>query len=82
MNWGEFLSFRKMITPVIIQVIFWLGVVGSVLVGLGAVLGGRGLYGLGLIVVGPIVVRIECELLIIMFRIHDALQDIRSAKRM
>jgi len=82
MNWGEFLSFRKMITPVIIQVIFWLGVVGSVLVGLGAVFGGRGLYGLGLIVVGPIVVRIECELLIIMFRIHDALQDIRSAKRM
>ena len=82
MNWGDFLSFRKMITPVIIQVIFWLGVVGSVLVGLGAVLGGRGLYGLGLIVIGPIVVRIECELLILLFRMHDALQEIKAGKRM
>ena len=82
MNWGDFLSFRKMITPVIIQVVFWLGVVGCVLMGLGAVVGGRGLYGLALIVVGPIAVRIECELLILLFRMHDALQDIRSDKRM
>ena len=82
MNWGDFLSFRKMITPVIIQVVFWLGVVGCVLTGLGALLGGQGLYGLGLIVIGPIVVRIECELLILLFRMHDALQEIKAGKRM
>lgn len=81
MNWGDFFSFRTMITPIIIQVIFWLGVVGCVIMGLGAVMGGRGLYGLVLIVVGPIVVRIECELLILLFRIHDALQEIRASKR-
>ncbi len=82
MNWGDFLSFRKMITPVIIQVVFWLGVFGCVVAGLGFLIGGKGLWGLGLIVLGPIYVRIQCELLILLFRIHDALQDIRSAKRM
>ena len=81
MNWGDFFSFRTMITPIIIQVIFWLGVAACVIMGLGAVMGGRGLYGLALIVVGPIVVRVECELLILLFRIHDALQEIRASKR-
>jgi len=81
MNWGEFITFRKMITPVIIQVIFWLGVIVCVIGGLGSLLGGRALYGLGLIVLGPILVRIECELLILLFRIHDAVQDIRASKR-
>lgn len=81
MNWGDFFSFRTMITPIIIQVIFWLGVVGCVIMGLGSLVGGRALYGLVLIVVGPIIVRIECELLILLFRIHDALQEIRASKR-
>jgi uncharacterized protein DUF4282 len=81
MNWGDFISFRKMVTPVIIQVIFWVGVVVCVLGGLGSVIGGRALYGLFLIVLGPIIVRIECELLILLFRIHDAVQEIRASKR-
>ena len=81
MNWGDFFSFRTMITPIIIQVIFWLGVVGCVIMGLGSLVGGRALYGLVLLVVGPIIVRIECELLILLFRIHDALQEIRASKR-
>ena len=81
MNWGEFITFRKMITPIFIQVIFWVGVAVCVVMGLGSLLGGRGLYGLGLIILGPIAVRVECELLILLFRIHDAVQDIRAAKR-
>jgi len=82
MNWGDFLSFRKMITPVIIQVVFWLGVLFCVVYGFGQLLGGQGLMGLVYIIAGPIAVRIYCEMLILLFRIHDALQDIRSAKRM
>ena len=81
MNWGDFFSFRTMITPIIIQVIFWVGVVGCVIMGLGGVVGGRPLWGLGLIVLGPLAVRVECELLILLFRIHDALQEIRASKR-
>ncbi len=33
MNWGDFLTFRRMITPYLIQVLFWVGVALSVLAG-------------------------------------------------
>ncbi len=33
MNWKDFLTFRRMITPYLIQVIFWIGVALSVLAG-------------------------------------------------
>ena len=31
---NEYLSFRKMITPLIIQILFWVGVAASVITGL------------------------------------------------
>ena len=40
MNWQDFLGFRKMITPLIIQVLFWIGVVVSVIWGLIVLVGG------------------------------------------
>ena len=33
-NMGDFLKFRKMITPVIIQILFWIGAAGMVIAGL------------------------------------------------
>jgi hypothetical protein len=74
-NWSDFFSFRQMVTPVIIQVLFWLGVAVSVVAGLFA-LGESPLGGLLLIVLGPLVVRIYCELLIVLFRIHDSLRAV------
>ncbi|SRR5581483_5157798 len=69
MNWKDFLSFRKMITPLIIQVLFWIGVVVSIIWGLivmfGGLASGIGLsqYGgngvgaiLGSLCAGPIVI--------------------------
>ena len=88
MDMKEFLSFRRMITPSIIQIIFWIGVVVSIiagLVGIGAgFAGGSGnggalvLNGLLTLLIGPIIVRIYCELLIVIFRINDTLTDIRK----
>ncbi len=75
MNWPEFFSFRQMVTPLIIQVLFWVGVAGSVVVGLAA-LGDSPLGGLLIIVLGPLFVRIYCELLIVIFRIHDSLRTV------
>jgi len=79
---GDFLTFRKFITPVVIQIIFWIGVVVCVIMGIVAMAqqGGLGgvLGGLGMIILGPIMVRIYCELLILMFRINDNLVDIRN----
>jgi Domain of unknown function (DUF4282) len=86
---GEYLSFRKFITPAVIQVIFWIGVVGIgiyVLIAIfagGAMLGGGGggfVAAFLLSIVGGVVVlflwRIYCELIMLWFKIHDELVSI------
>src|SRR5260221_13270506 len=77
---NEFLSFRKMITPIFIQVIFWIFVVMSVIVAIGAMFQGGVaiLGGLIFLIIGPFMARIYCELLIILFRIYDELGAIRT----
>lgn len=97
----EFFGFRKMITPVIIQILFWVGVAVSAMSGIGLMIAGAaasteaGRYGGGgglpggllvfagllQIVLGPIFVRIYCELLILFFRIYETLTEIRDESR-
>ena len=83
----DFLKFKKMITPVIIQIVFWIGVVVSVVMGLISIVGGanasRGggamvLAGILWIFLGPIVVRIYCEILIVIFSINDTLTETKN----
>ena len=74
----DFLFFRKMITPVIIQILFWIGVAFAVIGGIVAIFTTGFLYGLGMIVLGPVVVRIWTELLIVLFKVNDTLTDIRN----
>jgi len=77
---NDFVSFRKMITPLFIQVIFWLFVILIVISALFTMFqGGAQIFvGLIMLVVGPLVARIYCELLIILFRIYDELVAIRT----
>jgi hypothetical protein len=87
---NDFLSFRRMITPVFIQAIFWFFAVGMIIVGLFMMIGGivsgdilRGFFaGMFVMVAGPLFVRIYCELLIILFRIYDELVAIRTGGAM
>jgi hypothetical protein len=83
----EFLSFRKFITPLFIQIIFWIGVVVTVISGLVSVIAGASahfgggqmvLTGILMILVGPIAVRIYCELLMVIFQIYNELVSIRT----
>ncbi len=79
----DLLSFNRMVTPVFIHVIYWIGIVTVVLAGLAVVAGGGGiLKGLLAMVVGLIVVRVGCEVLIVLFRINDNLAAIRNSKQM
>jgi len=92
MGLKKFASFERMVTPVIIRILFWIGVVISVLAGLGVVIGSiimsidEGfVYILGGLIGGPIVmflgilsVRIYSELLILAFRINETLTDIKG----
>jgi hypothetical protein len=81
---ADFLSFRRMITPMIIQIIFWVSVVILVLSALitiiGGILGGEAgamVGGLLLLVVGPVLARVYCEILILFFRMNETLTNIQ-----
>jgi len=73
---GDFLAFRRMVTPLIIQIVFWVGVAFCLVFGLLAMVNSRGqllpiIYGLVLVLIGPIFVRVVCEMIIALFRIEE-----------
>ena len=86
---SDFSAFRTMVTPVIIQIVFWIGVfvclVGGAILIISGLTGfhvGRGHYlwsGIGLFVLGPLAVRVYCEILIVFFRINETLTEIKHA---
>ncbi len=87
---GDFFSFRKMITPTVIQIFFWLGVAGCVIAALVVLSTGDTLAGgspippsvmaILILLVGPLLVRIYCELLMVLFRIYESLRNIERSK--
>ena len=74
--------FDNMLTPKIITLVYWFMLLVVVVSGLGTMFGGRSVfglvYGIATIVGGVICARIFCELLIVVFKINEALQDIRQ----
>ena len=83
---SDFWAFRTMVTPVIIQVLFWVGVIvciiaGLVMIGMGIKLPGDQmvLKGVLLVILGPLGVRVYCEILIVFFRINETLTEIKHA---
>lgn len=87
---GDFLAFRKMITPAVIQIFFWLGVIACVSAGLGILANGDRLAAASpvpptliailVLVVGPLIVRIYSELLMVLFRIYESLRAIELSR--
>jgi hypothetical protein len=79
----DFLAFRTMITPVIIQIVFWIGVASCIIAGIGLIVAGMrvdarsGIVGFATLIFGPVVVRIYCEILIIFFRINENLTELK-----
>jgi len=74
----DILSFKKMITPLFIEAIFYLGVLFVVAGGLIALFHHLYVTGIFMIIICPIIIRIFCELMILMFRIYDRLVEIRD----
>ncbi|RKD26054.1 hypothetical protein BEP19_02665 [Ammoniphilus oxalaticus] len=75
-----------MITPAIIKIIFWIGLVICVVFSLSLILAGLTAYGGGVqvfigiltLIFSPIIVRVQCELLIIVFKIHESLVELKN----
>ena len=81
----DFLSLDKMITPKIITFIYWLLLFFIVIFNLKILFGGYdGFTFSGLIMSfvyiagGALIARIFCELLIVLFKMNEALQEIKN----
>ncbi|MDR0480629.1 MAG: DUF4282 domain-containing protein, partial [Gallionellaceae bacterium] len=79
--------FDKMLTPIIIKVIYYLGLAGvgiSAIVLIIAAFRFNSLmsfiYAIVTLVFGSLMVRVYCELMILAFRIYDKLVDINNAQ--
>jgi hypothetical protein len=82
----DYIRFRSMVAPAIIQIFFWIGAIGSIVVGALIVTGsvgglvGRflenngGFYiGLVILILGPIVARVSAEMMIVFFRLYETM---------
>jgi hypothetical protein len=81
----DFLSFKKFFTPMVIQILFWVGVGICVVEGIGMIAtAGRFSSALGIIngllvlIVGPVAVRVLCEIIMAVFGIHESLRGTRE----
>jgi hypothetical protein len=70
-----------MLMPIVIQILFWIGVASVVIAGVIVLVNGKGndrYGGLAMIVLGPLGVRFYAEMLIVIFRMNDTLTDIKN----
>jgi len=81
----QVLFFDSMLTPKIITAVYWLGLVGLFIGGIVSMFGGyegftfaKFMTGLFVMVGGAVGLRIWCELLIVLFKMNEALQGMRN----
>ena len=84
-NFKDFAVFKSFITPAIITVLFWIGAVLSIALGLfglfspyGGPFRGNVLLALLTMFVGPILWRLFCEKMLVLFRIHSELKELNK----
>ncbi len=65
-----------MITPVFIKILFWIFAVIVFIFGLYTMVTIAFFQGLIMMIIGPIAVRIYCELLIVIFKIHEGINKL------
>ena len=79
----DVLFFDSMLTPKIITFVYWLMLAAAVISGVSAMFttyGGGFFTGAGILIAGVIGARIWCELLIVLFKIHENLKKIADNK--
>ncbi len=76
MNWNDVFTFKTMVSPVLIQIIFWVGVLVCIVGGFVTMFSGFFLTGLGQILIGPLVLRVFCEVFMVTFKINEGIQTL------
>lgn len=72
----DILNFNKMVTPIIIQVIFWVGIVAIII----AAFQQNFLQGILMIIFGSLIWRVYCELMIVIFQINKNVHILTEGK--
>ena len=74
---GEFLTFRRMMGPLVLQLLFWVGTIGIIAFGLRELESGDRLVGWVAMIFGVLALRLVFELILLAFRMYDRLGEIR-----
>jgi len=77
----DLLYFDTMVTPKIITLVFWLMLLMATIAGLGTIFGGglsflKLIFGLLVTASGAVSARITCEILIVLFKIHENIKKL------
>ena len=75
------LFFDDMLTPKLITLIYWLGVIGVVVTSVTYMFSQNFLAGLGMLIMGVIAVRVWCELIIVIFKINENLKVVAGIEK-
>lgn len=75
---NDFLSFRRMLAPMLITGAFWAGLFFCLIFGIYDLFNAGVLKGLAVIFFGPVIIRLICEGLIIFFRMNETLTEIKN----
>ena len=75
---GEFLTFRHMIAPILIQVLYWIITVGVVVAFVSNFESSNAILMVAVLVCAFLIVRIYAEAVLVIFRINETLTDIRN----
>ena len=76
----DFFLFRRMLIPYLVQVLFWLGIVTCIVLAITDFSQGGVWRGIGTLILGPIIIRMACEYVVVLFRINDTLTEIKHLK--
>jgi len=74
----DLLLFKRMVTPIIIQALFWLFIVIILVSAVVSIMRHDFVIGIATLFAGPLVVRVACEMIIVFFRINDNLAEMRN----
>ncbi len=74
----ELLLFRRMITPVLIQIFFWIAILWCVIYGFIAMFQTGFFHGLLILVGGSLMARVYAEIILLFFKINDNVKDIKD----
>lgn len=77
-EWADVLMFRKMISPALIRMLFWLFLAGACVAILYGLFHGKVAESLSAVFVAPFLIRLLAEMLILPFRIHEVLEEINE----